>query len=261
VKVLELFELSGKVGIVTGAAQNLGRQSALALAEAGADVAICDLLETQGEQTCSDIKSLGRRCLFGKVDVTRPEEIADFVRWTLDSLGKIDILVNNVGIPCTGRRLEDEDEESWGRVIETNLTSVFSFSKVVAKHMIERGEGGVILNMGSIAGMIINNITPRHNVPYCVSKAGVLHLTRGMASDWAQYGIRVNAIAPGHMMTDQIGYMDQYPEIGERVLANTPLKRLGQVDELKGTLIYLASNASSFMTGSVIVIDGGITIW
>lgn len=259
--VLELFDLSGNVAIVTGAARNLGRQSALALAEAGADVATCDVLESEGRQTCHDIQSLGRHSLFAQVDVTRPDEIASFVRETIDVLGRVDILVNNVGIPSRGRPLDEEDEESWERVIVTNLTSVFSFSKVIARHMIERGEGGVIINMGSISGMIINNIAPRHNVPYCVSKAGVLHLTRGMASDWAEYGIRVNAVAPGHMLTEQIGYMDQYPEIGQRVLANTPLKRLGRSDELKGTLVYLASRASSFMTGSVIVIDGGITIW
>jgi NAD(P)-dependent dehydrogenase (short-subunit alcohol dehydrogenase family) len=127
--------------------------------------------------------------------------------------------------------------------------------------MIERGEGGVIINMGSMSGFIINNLTPRANVPYCVTKAAVLHLTRGMAADWAQYGIRVNAIAPGYMVTEQTGYVDQNPELRERLLSNTPLRRFGRIDELKGTIVYLASKASSFMTGSVIVVDGGTTVW
>ena len=259
--VLHLFDLSGQVAIVTGAARGLGRQSALALAEAGADVAICDLLEADGNRTRLEIEALGRRGLFARVDVTQPREIDPYVRQVIDSLGKVDILVNNVGITSQGRRLEDENDEFWRHIIETNLSSVFYFSQVVTRHMMERGEGGVIINMGSMSGFIINNLTPRANVPYCVTKAAVLHLTRGMASDWAQYGIRVNAIAPGYMVTEQTGYVDQNPTLRERLLANTPLGRFGRVDELKGTVVYLASKASSFMTGSVIVVDGGTSVW
>ena len=260
-KVMELFQLHGKVAIVTGAARGLGRQSALALAEAGADVAICDLLEAQGTQTYREIESLGRRSLFARVDVTQSQEIGPFVHQVIDSLGQVDVLVNNVGIPSQGRSLEDEKEKFWQHILETNLSSMFYCSQAVARHMIERGEGGTIINMGSMSGNIINNITPRRNVPYCVTKAGVLHLTRGMAPDWAPYGIRVHAIAPGYMKTEQTGFFDQHPELAERVLANTPMKRFGRVDELKGTVVYLASEASSFMTGSVVVVDGGTTIW
>jgi NAD(P)-dependent dehydrogenase (short-subunit alcohol dehydrogenase family) len=233
----------------------------LALAEAGADVAICDLLEAKGEQTRLEIESLGRRSLFARVDVTQPQEIERFARQVIDSLGKADILVNNAGITSQGRRLEQETDEFWRHIVETNLSSVFYFSRVIARHMIERGEGGAIINMGSMSGFIINNLAPRANVPYCVTKAAVLHLTRGMAADWAQYGIRVNAIAPGYMVTEQTGYVDQNPELRERLLLNTPLKRFGGIDELKGTIVYLASKASSFMTGSVIVVDGGTTVW
>jgi NAD(P)-dependent dehydrogenase (short-subunit alcohol dehydrogenase family) len=177
----------------------------------------------------------------------------------IDRLGKVDVLVNNVGIGSSGRSLEVETDAYWRHIFEANLSSIFYVSRPVARHMIERGEGGVIINMGSMSGMIINNMPPRRNVPYCATKAGVLHLTRGMASDWAGYGIRVNAIAPGYMTTDQTSYMDA--DLIERLAANTPLGRLGKVDELNGTVVYLASEASSFMTGSVIVVDGGTTIW
>jgi NAD(P)-dependent dehydrogenase (short-subunit alcohol dehydrogenase family) len=258
---LELFDLSGKVAIVTGGARGLGRQAALALAEAGADVAICDLLETEGRQTQSEIEGLGRRAFFARVDVTRSTEIDPFVEQTIELLGKIDILVNNAGMPSQGRPLEDVEDDVWRRIIDTNLSSMFYFAKPVAKHMIGRGEGGAIINLASISGLIISNILPRHNVPYCATKAGVAHLTRGMASDWAPYNIRVNAIAPGYMLTAQTAKSRQYPEIVERLMANTPMQRYGQEEEIKGTIVYLASQASSFMTGGVVVIDGGTTIW
>ncbi len=169
--------------------------------------------------------------------------------------------MNNAGIPSQGRSLEEVEDDVWRRMIDTNLSSMFYFAKPVAKHMIARGEGGVIINLASISGLIISNIQPRHNVPYCVTKAGVAHLTRGMASDWAPYNIRVNAIAPGYMLTVQTAQSRKFPEIVERLTANTPMKRYGQEDEIKGTIVYLASQASSFMTGSVVVIDGGTTIW
>ncbi len=259
--VLDLFNLSGRVAVVTGAARGLGRQAALALAEAGADVAICDLLEEDGRRTEAELGALGRRTYFGRTDVTRSDEIGAFVQTVIDRLGKIDILMNNAGMPSDGLALEDENDDAWRRMIDTNLSSLFYFAKPVARHMIARGEGGVIINMASISGLVISNIFPRHNVPYCVAKAGVAHLTRGMASDWAQHNIRVNAIAPGYFKTAQTAASRQFPEIVERITVNTPMKRYGQEEELKGLVLYLASPASSFMTGSVVVVDGGTTIW
>jgi len=259
--VLDLFNLSGRVAIVTGAARGLGRQAALALAEAGADVAICDLLEEEGERTRRELEALGRRALFGKVDITRSDQIEAFVQRVIAELGKIDILMNNAGMPSSGRALEEEDDESWRKMIDTNLSGMFYFSKPVAKHMIARGQGGVIINVASINSFIISNILPRHNVPYCVAKGGVAQLTRGMASDWAPYNIRVNAIAPGYMLTAQTAASRQYPEIVERLINNTPMKRYGREEEIKGTVVYLASDASSFMTGSIVIMDGGTTIW
>ena len=160
-----------------------------------------------------------------------------------------------------GLALDEEPDDAWRRMIDTNLSSMFYFGKRVARHMIDRGGGGVILNMASINALVISNIAPRHNVPYCVAKAGVAQLTRGMAADWAPHGIRVNAIAPGTMLTAQTAASRKYPEIVERIIANTPMKRYGEEEEIKGLVVYLASPASSFMTGSLVVMDGGTTIW
>jgi NAD(P)-dependent dehydrogenase (short-subunit alcohol dehydrogenase family) len=259
--VLDLFHLEGQAAIVTGGARGLGRQMALALAEAGADVAICDLLLEDGQRVAAELTALGRRSFFAQVDVTRGDEIEAFVDQVVGQLGKIDILVNNAGISSDGLALEEEPDDAWGRMIDTNLSSMFYFGKRVARHMIDRGTGGVIINLASINSLVISNIAPRHNVPYCVAKAGVAQLTRGMAADWAPYGIRANAIAPGTMLTAQTAASRKYPEIVERIIANTPMKRYGEEAEIKGLVVYLASPASSFMTGSLVVMDGGTTIW
>ena len=260
-KSLELFDLSGKVAIVTGGARGLGRQHALALAEAGADVALCDLLEEEGYRTCQEVQKVGKRVYFEKVDVTKPSEVEQFIANTVAALGKIDILVNNAARPSEGIALTEVDDALWQEIIDTNLSSLFYFGKRVAKVMIERGEGGNIINIGSINSFVISNILPRHNVTYCVAKAGVAQLTRGMAADWAPYNIRVNAIAPGYFRTEQTSASAKIPEILERNINNTPMKRYGRLEELKGAIVFLASEASSYMTGSVITIDGGYTIW
>jgi NAD(P)-dependent dehydrogenase (short-subunit alcohol dehydrogenase family) len=259
--VLDLFKLDGQVAIVTGGARNLGRQHALALAEAGADVAICDLADEAGAVTCRELEAIGRRACFAKVDVTAPEQVERFVQAVIDRFGKIDILVNNAAMPSEGIPLEQVDDEQWRRIIDTNLSSLFYFGKRVAQHMIQRGQGGRIINISSMNWAVIGNLFPRHNVTYCVAKAGVAHLTRGMASEWAAYSIRVNALAPGFIHTDQTSASARIPEILERNLAATPMKRYGRIDELKGAIVFLASEASSFATGSVLSIDGGYTIW
>lgn len=259
--VLDQFKLAGQVAIVTGGAQNLGRQHALALAEAGADVAICDLAEEAGRSTKEEIEKLGRRAWFRRVDVTQSGQIDEFVAEVIAQTGRIDILVNNAAIPSEGIALHEVSDEGWRRMIDTNLSSLFYMGKRVAQHMIHRGEGGRIINIASMNWMVIGNIFPRHNVAYSVAKAGVAHLTRGMASEWAQYNIRVNAIAPGNIHTPQTAASAKIPEIYERNIANTPMKRYGRIDEIKGAVVFLASDASSFATGAILNIDGGYTIW
>ncbi|HPO13950.1 MAG TPA: SDR family oxidoreductase [Candidatus Hydrogenedentes bacterium] len=260
-KSLELFDLTGKTALVTGAARGLGREIALGLAEAGADICFCDLLEQEGMNTCSDIEACGRRACFSVVNVTKPGEVDRFVQSAIDQFGGIDILVNNVGIESEGCPIEEVSDEVWHRIMDANLSSMFYMARAAGKHMIARGKGGSIINMSSISGMIISKIFPRHNVTYGVSKAGVAHLTRGLASEWAQHNIRVNALAPGYMLTASTQTSRKFPEIVERLTEMTPMKRYGEPWELKGAVVFLASQASSFMTGSILVIDGGNTIW
>jgi NAD(P)-dependent dehydrogenase (short-subunit alcohol dehydrogenase family) len=258
--VLKMFDLCGKVALVTGSARGLGRQAALALSEAGADVALCGR-NTDGSDTVREIKAMGHRALFERVDVTKSAEIEDFVKHVVNGFGKIDILVNNAGIGTRGESLETVADEEWREFIDGILSSQFYVAKPVARHMIQRGEGGVIVNMASITAYIISNLAPRYNVPYCVAKAGVAHLTKGMAANWAKHNIRVNGIAPGFIPTDMGSTLQKFPDIMARLLAGQPLGRFGNVEEIKGVVLFLASDASSYMTGSIVVLDGGATIW
>ncbi len=257
---LQLFDLSGKVAVVTGGVRGLGRQAALALAEAGADVAICSR-SSDGTSTVNEIKAMGRRALFEKVDVTKSVEIEPFVNEVVGRFGKIDILVNNAGIGTRDQSLETVQDDEWHEFIDGILSTVFYMAKPVARHMIERGQGGVMINMASINAFIISNIKPRYNVPYCVAKAGVAHLTRGMATNWAQYGIRVNGIAPGFIPTEMGSTLMKYPDIMQRMLDGQPIGRFGHMEEIKGVVVFLASEASSYMIGSIVTIDGGATLW
>ena len=260
-KVTDMFSLTGRVAVVTGAARGLGRQHALALAEAGADVAICDLLEEEGVRTAGELEALGRRSFFGKTDVSKPDQIDPFILDVERALGPIDILVNNAARPSEGIPLHEVEDDVWREIVDINLSGMFYFGKRAAKRMIARGKGGSIVNIASINAFVISNIAPRHNVAYCVAKAAVAQLTRGMAAEWAPYNIRVNAIAPGYILTEQTAATASIKEAYERNVAMTPMKRYGRMDELKGALIYLASEASTFTTGSVMLVDGGYTVW
>lgn len=254
--------LKGMTAVVTGGARGLGYQHALALAEAGADVAICDLLEAEGARAAAKLASAtGRKTFFGKVDVTAAGQIDAFIKAVILKLGPIDILVNNAARPSEGCALHEVEDDLWRKIIDTNLSGMFYFGKRVAKQMIAAKTAGRIINIASINAAVISNILPRHNVTYCVAKAGVALLTRGMAAEWAPYGIRVNAIAPGYFHTDQTAASAAIPDVLRRNIENTPLKRYGRADELKGAIVYLASDASSFVTGSMLVADGGYTIW
>jgi NAD(P)-dependent dehydrogenase (short-subunit alcohol dehydrogenase family) len=259
--VIESFQLKNRVAIVTGGARGLGRQHALALAEAGADVAICDLLEDEGERVRCELEALGVRAWFGKADVTRTEQIDEFIGEVEKNLGPIRILVNNAARPSEGCALADLDDALWREIVETNLASVFYFGKRVAARMMAGGSGGSIINVASINAFVISNIAPRYNACYCVTKAAVEHLTKAMAAQWAPYNIRVNTLAPGTIHTAQTAATAAIPEARQRVIDHTPMKRYGRSDELQGAIVFLASDASSFMTGSTLVIDGGYTVW
>jgi len=260
VKSLDLFKLGGKVAIVTGGARGLGREHAFALAEAGAEVAICDLLVDEGEKTRAELAALGNKALFSRVDVTSAPSIESFVALVEKTFGRIDVLVNNAARPSEGIPLEEVEDDTWREIIDTNLSSLFYFGKRVALRMKESG-GGSIINIGAINSFVISNIAPRHNVTYCVAKAGVHQLTRGMAAEWASWNIRVNTLAPGYILTEQTAASAKNPEIYKRNVNGTPMGRYGRLDELKGAIVFMASEASSFMTGSAVTVDGGYTVW
>jgi NAD(P)-dependent dehydrogenase (short-subunit alcohol dehydrogenase family) len=260
-RALERFELKGRVAIVTGGARGLGRQHALALAEAGADVAICDLLAAEGEQTRREIEALGVRAWFGTVNVTVPAEIDGFLDEVEKRLGPVRILVNNAARPSEGCALTQLSDELWREIVEINLSSVFYFSKRVAQRMIAGQTGGSIINIASINAVVISNIAPRFNATYCVAKAAVAQLTKAMAAQWAPHQIRVNTLAPGYILTNQTAATAAIPATLQRNLDRTPMHRYGELDELKGAILYFASDASSFTTGSMLLVDGGYTVW
>lgn len=253
-----LFNLSGKVAIVTGAGRGLGEAMARGLAEAGADIVIADLDIANATRVAKGIEQQGRTALPLKVDVTAPGDLRKMVEAVVNQFGKIDILVNNAGIPRTGKVSEELAEESWQRVMDVNLNGVFFCSKYVGIQMI-RQKFGRIINISSISGLIANK--GRQVTDYCVSKGGIIMLTKSLASEWAQHNINVNAIAPGYFRTRMTEAAFSDPHISGEMFELTPLKRPGEVDELIGPVIFLASAASSFVTGHILIVDGGYTIW
>jgi NAD(P)-dependent dehydrogenase (short-subunit alcohol dehydrogenase family) len=247
------FGLTGKVALVTGGAQGLGLSIAHALAEAGASVVLADINGPGAEKAARELMSLGRKALGLAADVTSAAEIAGMVQRTLEEFGQIDILVNNAGI---NRRIPalEMSEEDWRAVIDLNLTGVFLCCQAVGRHMVERRQGRII-NMASM------NARDRSLSAYCASKGGVVMLTKSLAAEWAPYGINVNAIAPGYFRTPLNEPWIRDPVVCQRSIDLTPQRRIAAPQEIGPTAVYLASAASSFVTGQVIVIDGGYTIW
>lgn len=255
--VLDLFRLDGKNAIVTGSAQGLGKAMAQALGEAGANVAIVDINIDLAKQTAEELSMrVGRKFIAIQTDVTREEDVKRMVEETIANLGHIDILVNNAGI-VRHAPAEIMSKKDWDDVISVNLTGVFLCSQAVGRHMIERRQGKII-NIASMSGLIVNY--PQPQVAYNASKAGVIMLTKSLAVEWAKYNINVNAIAPGYMKTAMTAPFFEKEEYRKLWLEPTPMKRPGEPEELGGAVVYLASPASSFMTGQVLVIDGGYTL-
>ncbi len=253
--VLSMFELEGEKAIVTGGGQGMGREMALGLAEAGADVAVVQRRVEVAEKTAEDIRKLGRKSIAMKVDVSKSEDVENMVRVVEDEFGKIDILVNSAGV-AGWVAAEEMSLEEWNRVIGINLTGVFLCCKLVGKEMIKRKKGSII-NISSISGFIVNY--PQKQCHYNSAKAGVNLLTKCLAVEWAPHNIRVNAIAPGWVATPLLKGADE--EMLKTWASQSPMRRMAQPSEIKGTCLFLASGASSYVTGSVIVVDGGYTAW
>ena len=250
--VLEEFKLDGQSAIVTGAGRGLGRALALALAEAGADVALAGRTPQTLAKVQGEIEAVGRRAICVPTDVASLDDLDRLVATTVEALGGVDILVNNAG---TTHRAPAADfpETEWDRVMDVNVKSVFFLCQKVGKVMIEQGRGGRIINIASLISMIGMPSIPA----YAASKAGVLLLTRSLAVEWAQHHIRVNAIGPGYFKTDLTAGLEDHPDRGPKIKMRIPMKRWGQPEDLKGAVVFLASDASRYITGQTIFVDGG----
>jgi 2-deoxy-D-gluconate 3-dehydrogenase len=248
--MLEIFSLKGKKAFVSGASRGLGREMALTLAEAGADVALASRNIEALSETATLIKGMGREALVCPMDISKLDDIEKAVNDAVKAFGLIDILINNSGI-AGEVSVAEMTEEKWDRVMDVNLKGHVFCTKAVGRHMIEN-KYGKIINIASIAG-IIGVI---YSSPYCVAKAGLILFTKTLALEWARYNIQVNALCPGYFLTDLNRDFFQTPA-GQKVISKIPMRRLAEVKEIRGATLLLASDASSFMTGSVVVVDGG----
>ncbi len=253
-KVLDSFKLDGKVGLVTGVSSGLGISFAMALAEAGADVVICARREEKLKANANLIaKATGREVIPVVADVTNEADIAKIIATAQNRFGKLDIVVNNAGISAE-KPATDMASKEWLDVINVNLNGTFYVARDAAKNMIENKVKGSIINIASIYGMH-GDVFPV--APYYASKGGVVNLTRALAVEFAQYGIRVNAIAPGFFPSEMTADIQNDKQDFEHIQARTPMGRLGVPDELKGALVLLASDAGSYITGHILNVDGG----
>lgn len=253
--VLDAFDLTGKVAVVTGGNTGLGEAFVRALSEAGASVAIAARTRDRSEAVAKDISSSGGKAIAVTLDVTDRESVERMIEEVTELLGPVDVLVNNAGL-CYHRPAAEVPEDEWMDVFDVNVHGLWNCAQSVGRRMIGNG-GGVIVNVGSISAMIVNR--PQMQPAYNASKAAVHQLTKSLAAEWAPHGVRVNALAPGYVKTE-MAPVDE-PQFRRHWIEDVPMQRYAMPEELGPSLVYLASGASAFMTGSVLVIDGGYTLW
>ena len=247
----KIFSLENKNALITGASRGLGRAMALALAKAGAFVICCSSSKGGTDETIQVIKNAGGKAIGLAADLGNRDEVEKMFKTAIEVVGEIDILVNNGGTIARFPAIEFPLDE-WDRVIEVNLTSAFLLSKLVAKNMIEKG-GGKIINIASMLSYSGGITVPS----YTASKHGIAGLTKALANEWAQYNIQVNAIAPGYFRTDNTQKLQDDPTRNAEITKRIPAGRWGEPDDLGGTVVLLASNASNYLNGTIINVDGG----
>jgi len=266
VSAKQLFDLTGRVAIVTGGSIGLGRQMAEGLAEMGAAVVLCARKKERCDQAAEELQQLGAKAIALGCDVKNPDSIQEMVEATLSQFGRIDVLINNAGISW-GTPVEEMRLEDWNKVIETNLTGTFLCAQAVGKVMIRqsraensacKNSAGKIINIASVAGL---GGAPAElpAIGYHASKGGVISFTKDLACKWASHNIQVNAIAPGWFPTHMSNRVLEHHE--ELFLSHIPLRRFGNEHDLKGAAVFLASAASNYVTGHVLVVDGGQSAW
>lgn len=255
---MDKFKLTGKTALITGAGQGIGLGCVEALAEAGAKVVIADRDAKIAASAQAEMKAKGYDTEIVIMDVTDPTRVTEVADEMAARHGGIDILVNNAGIARSETPAETVTDEHWLNVIDVNLNGTFWCCRAFGKQMLA-AKSGVIVNIGSMSGFIVNK--PQEQCFYNASKAAVHHLTKSLAAEWGARGVRVNAVAPTYIETPLNAFVKSNPRMYDAWIGGTPMARMGQVDEIASVVLFLASEAASLMTGSVVVVDGGYTCW
>lgn len=250
------YDLKGKVAVVTGSGQGLGKWIAFGLAEAGADILVADLVAERVEQTSKEIERMGRKAIFMSLDVGDIDAVDKMIEMARSELGGLDILVNNAGVNVHKKAL-DITEEDFDLIVKVNSKGVYFCCQAAARIMIPERRGKII-NIASAAAFLVRSGIP--NSVYAMTKAGIVMLTKALAEEWAQYNINVNAVAPGYFATPLVVDRLKDPEASKSIIDSTPLKRVGVPEDIMGTVVFLASEATNFITGQTICLDGGRTI-
>ncbi len=255
---LDKFTLTGKIAVVTGAARGIGFAAVEALAEAGATVVLTDMNAEVLQEAVAKLEAKGHTVDSAVLDVTDVAGVQAVHDAVVARHGRVDILVNNAGIAISNHPAETMADEVWKKVIDVNLNGVFWCCRAFGKSMLERGAGSIV-NVGSMSGFIVNR--PQEQSNYNASKAAVHHLTRSLAAEWGSRGVRVNTVAPTYIDTEMNKYVYEDAEMYKHWVGGTPMNRLGRTDEVASVILFLASEAASLMTGSIVLADGGYVCW